>query len=71
MGSFSIWHLLIFLAIILLIFGGGGKIPKFMRDLGRGATAFKRGLNHDSNFVEQDTGIVETKKTENKDNVNG
>ena len=45
MGSFSIWHLLILLAIILLIFGGRGKIPKLMSDLGQGATAFKKGLN--------------------------
>jgi sec-independent protein translocase protein TatA len=71
MGSFSIWHLLIFLAIILLIFAGGGRIPKLMSELGRGATAFRKGLNHDSDSVEGRTGIVETKKTENKDNVNG
>jgi len=71
MGSFSIWHLLIFIAIILLIFGGGGRIPKLMSDLGRGATAFKKGLNHDSDLVEENTGIGETKKTENKDNANG
>ncbi len=44
MGSFSIWHWLIVLAIILVLFGGGGKIPKLMKDLGQGITAFKKGL---------------------------
>jgi len=47
MGSFSIWHLLIFFAIVLLLFGGGGKIPKLMKDLGQGITAFKKGLKDD------------------------
>ena len=27
MGSFSIWHWLIVLAVVLILFGGGGKIP--------------------------------------------
>jgi sec-independent protein translocase protein TatA len=44
MGSFSIWHLLIVLAVVLLLFGGGGKIPKLMKDMGQGITAFKKGL---------------------------
>jgi sec-independent protein translocase protein TatA len=47
MGSFSIWHWLIVLAIVLLLFGGAGKIPKLMRDLGQGITAFKKGLKED------------------------
>ena len=48
MGSFSIWHWLIFLAIALLLFGGGGKIPKLMKDLGQGITAFKKGLKEEN-----------------------
>jgi sec-independent protein translocase protein TatA len=55
MGSFSIWHWLIVLAIIVLIFGGGGKIPKLMRDMGQGITAFKRGMKEDKDKVEGDT----------------
>jgi sec-independent protein translocase protein TatA len=47
MGSFSIWHWLIVLAIVLLLFGGGGKIQKMMKDMGQGITAFKRGLKED------------------------
>lgn len=48
MGSFSIWHWLIVLAVVLVLFGGGGKIPKLMRDMGMGITAFKKGLKEDS-----------------------
>ena len=44
MGSCSIWHWLIVLAIILVLFGGGGKIPRLMKDLGQGITAFRKGL---------------------------
>ena len=47
MGSFSVWHLLIFFAIVLLLFGGGGKIPKLMKDMGQGITAFKKGLKEE------------------------
>ena len=47
MGSFSIWHWLIVLAIALLLFGGAGKIPKLMRDMGQGITAFKRGMKEE------------------------
>ena len=70
MGSFSVWHLLILLVIILLIFGGLGKIPRLMRDLGQGVAAFKKGLNHDSNSVEERTNVANTNKIENKDNIN-
>lgn len=47
MGSFSIWHLLIILAVVLLLFGGRGKIPNLMKDMGQGITAFKKGLKGD------------------------
>ena len=47
MGSFSIWHWLIVLAVILLLFGGAGKIPRLMRDMGQGINAFKKGLKED------------------------
>jgi sec-independent protein translocase protein TatA len=44
MGGFSIWHWLIVLAVVLVLFGGGGKIPRLMKDLGQGITAFRKGL---------------------------
>lgn len=57
MGTFSIWHWLIVLAVVLVLFGGGGKIPKLMRDMGQGINAFKKGLKDDgSKKKEGDSG---------------
>ena len=44
MGSFSIWHWLIVLAVVLLLFGGRGKISSLMGDFGKGLSAFKKGV---------------------------
>ena len=43
MGSFSIWHWLIVLAVVLLLFGGKNKISALMGDFGKGLSAFKKG----------------------------
>lgn len=70
MGSFSIWHWLIVLAVVLVLFGGGGKIPKLMRDMGQGITAFKRGLKEDKenkSTAETEAGVLESDhKTKDK-----
>jgi sec-independent protein translocase protein TatA len=44
MGSFSIWHWIIVLAVVLLLFGGRGKISQLMGDFGKGLSAFKKGV---------------------------
>jgi sec-independent protein translocase protein TatA len=44
MGSFSIWHWLIVGAVLLLVFGGRGKISDMMGDVAKGIKAFKRGM---------------------------
>ena len=44
MGSLSIWHWLIVLAVVLLLFGGKGKIPELMGDFAKGIKSFKKGL---------------------------
>jgi len=56
MGSFSIWHWLIVLAVVLVLFGGGGKIPKLMRDMGQGINAFKKGLKEDDKKKAEEAG---------------
>jgi sec-independent protein translocase protein TatA len=48
MGSMSIWHWLIVLVVVLLLFGAG-KIPKLMGDMAKGVKAFKQGLNDMNN----------------------
>ncbi|MDA1324168.1 MAG: twin-arginine translocase TatA/TatE family subunit [Proteobacteria bacterium] len=53
MGSFSIWHWLIVLVVVLVLFGGKGKLSQLMGDMAKGITAFKKGLK-DEKAVEAD-----------------
>jgi sec-independent protein translocase protein TatA len=53
MGTLSVWHILIVAAIILLLFGGQGKISDLMGDVGRGVKAFRTGLAHPQKNPEQ------------------
>ncbi|MCJ8239364.1 twin-arginine translocase TatA/TatE family subunit [Peteryoungia algae] len=46
MGSFSIWHWIIVLAIVLLLFGRG-KIPELMGDVAKGIKSFKKGISEE------------------------
>jgi sec-independent protein translocase protein TatA len=46
MGTFSIWHWLIVLAIVILLFGRG-KIPELMGDFAKGIKNFKKGMKDD------------------------
>ena len=41
MGTFSIWHWLVVLAVVLVLFGGGGKISRLMGDFAKGLKNFK------------------------------
>ncbi len=47
MGSFSIWHWMLFLAVALLLFGGKGKISDIMGDVAKGMKSFKKGMSDD------------------------
>ena len=47
MGSFSIWHWMLFGAVALLLFGGKGKISDLMGDVAKGVKSFKKGLADD------------------------
>jgi sec-independent protein translocase protein TatA len=44
MGSFSVWHWLIVLIIVLVLFGRG-KIPELMGDVAKGIKSFKKGMS--------------------------
>ena len=46
MGSFSVWHWLVVLLVVLLLFGGG-KISGLMGDLAKGIKAFKKNMAED------------------------
>lgn len=44
MGGLSIWHWIIVLAVVLLLFGGRGKLSGLMGDAAKGMRAFREGL---------------------------
>jgi sec-independent protein translocase protein TatA len=46
MGSLSIWHWIIVIAVVLLLFGRG-KISELMGDVAHGIKAFKKGMSDD------------------------
>ena len=56
MGSFSIWHWLIVLVVVLVLFGGKGKISSLMGDFGKGLKSFKKNIKDegDSASAESD-----------------
>jgi sec-independent protein translocase protein TatA len=47
MGSFSIWHWIILGVIVLVVFGGKGKISDLMGDVAKGIKSFKKGMQDD------------------------
>ncbi len=47
MGSLSIWHWLVVIAVVALLFGGRGKISELMGDVAKGVKSFKKGLADD------------------------
>jgi sec-independent protein translocase protein TatA len=46
MGTFSIWHWLILLLIVMLLFGRG-KISEIMGDVAKGIKSVKKGMSDD------------------------
>ncbi|EGP07597.1 twin-arginine translocase TatA/TatE family subunit [Afipia clevelandensis] len=46
MGSMSIWHWIVVIAVVLLLFGRG-KISDLMGDVAQGIKAFKKGMSDD------------------------
>lgn len=46
MGSFSIWHWIIVLLLVLVLFGRG-KVSELMGDVAKGIKSFKKGMAED------------------------
>ncbi|MDX9862039.1 MAG: twin-arginine translocase TatA/TatE family subunit [Rhodospirillales bacterium] len=47
MGTFSIWHWIVVLLIVLVLFGGRGKVSALMGDFGKGLKSFKKSMKED------------------------
>jgi sec-independent protein translocase protein TatA len=62
MGSFSVWHWILVLAVVLLLFGRG-KISELMGDVAQGIKAFKKGMSEDDT-AKNDSPQIEPAKAE-------
>ena len=47
MGGLSPWHIIILALLVLLVFGGRGKLSGLMGDAAKGIRAFRDGLKGD------------------------
>ena len=54
MGSFSIWHWLVVLLVVLLLFGSG-KISGLMGDLATGIKSFRKNMREEDDASMADT----------------
>jgi len=52
MGSFSIWHWMVVLLVVLLLFGGG-KVSSLMGDFAKGIKSFKKNMADDDASMEE------------------
>ncbi len=59
MGTFSIWHWLIVLAVVLILFGGRGKIPALMGDIAKGIKSFKKGMKEEAVADGDDAKVID------------
>ena len=56
LGSIGITEILVLVLIVLLLFGAG-KLPKLMKDMGKGVRSFREGVKGtDDNDKDVDTG---------------
>ena len=56
MGAFSIWHWVIVLVVVLILFGGKGKLSGIMGDFGKGLKNFKDQMK--SNKENEETELI-------------
>ena len=53
MGSLSIWHWIVVVVVVLLLFGRG-KISELMGDVAQGIKSFKKGMADDEKTADTD-----------------
>ena len=63
MGTFGIWHWIVVAVIVLLLFGGRGKISSLMGDFAEGIKAFKKGMQDEDKPVTAESKPNEPVKT--------
>ncbi len=77
-GWTGIWQWVVVLAIILILFGGKGKISALMGDFGKGLKSFKKGLKsedgeakgEDAKALKSESSDVASSETKSKTEKN-
>jgi sec-independent protein translocase protein TatA len=60
MGSFSLWHWLVVIILVLLLFGRG-RISDMMGDIGKGLKSFKQGMSEEEGADRTDPKALENR----------
>ena len=68
MGSMSIWHWIVVIGVVLLLFGRG-KISELMGDVAQGIKAFKKGMSEDEIAAASAAPPADATKTINHDSA--
>ncbi len=63
MGFTSIWHWIIVLAVVLILFARPGKISGIMGDFGKGLRSFKEGIKSPEDQVGDEADELEAAPT--------
>ncbi len=73
-GAFSWIHWVIVLVVVLVLFGGGGKISRLMGDFGKGLKSFKKNIKDETpsgdgenKAIEDESARVAETSSEEKD----
>ena len=59
MGGMSIWHWIIVGGVLLLLFGGKGKVSDLMGDFAKGIKSFKKGMADEDEVPVKPTVVAE------------
>ena len=70
MGAFSIWHWIIVLIVVLVLFGGKGKLSSIMGDFGKGLKNFKDQVKSNKELEEEEIEVVSEKKISPRNKTN-
>lgn len=59
MGGMSIWHWIIVGGVLLLLFGGKGKVSDLMGDFAKGIKSFKKGMADEDEVPAKPAAVAE------------
>jgi len=66
MGTFSLWHVLLVLLVVLILFGAG-RLPNVMGDLAKGLKNFKAGLKDEPDDSKTEQGAPRSESNTSSD----